>query len=689
MCIKTGQSNPTKNAQAPTSDMETIQPYLDYFAQNPTWAIVVIFLIAFGEALLIIGLFVPSTAVLVGAGILVGSGHLEFWPVFAATAIGAIVGDQVSYWAGRFFGDRLRLMWPLNRYPQLVERGEEFVRNHGGKSIALGRFVPGVKAVVPGIVGMLGMSQIYFLSVNVSSGLVWSIAHLGPGILIGQGLALAGELSGRLGLVLLVLLVVLAIAGWLIRLFAAGVSPYLSHLLERISNWAKARNSRSMHRFGRAIAPQNPRSMIIVFFMAFLVFGIFGLVFLMSGLVLRDTMPNLDVSILTLMKEIRNTPADELMIPLTMLGDTVVVLAMMTTIVGWLVWRRAWRAAIFSTMIFAGGKLVSVLLKHSVHRARPVELYNGSEAFSFPSGHATMAAITFGVLAVLASHAMSRWSRSLVHATCGLVVISIAYSRIYLGVHWLSDVLGGLLLGGILVAAFGVAIEAIPPRRIKPIGLLGAAFLALVIGGNFHIGASFEKAEKFYAVQQSTYTISAEEWQAASWLRLPTARIDLAGKPEERFVAQWAGSLDALQAGLATQAWLPSPKWSWRDSIAYLDPNAVLGSVAPRPALHEGLKAKLTMTLALPDEANLRLTLRAYKTNAIVKTATSAKAIFLISLTQETLRKTMHAYSVPTLKPATAVQIEQFRGIVATLGATKMVEKAVDDDSRTLLITAR
>lgn len=669
--------------------METIQPYLDYFAQNPTWAIVVIFLIAFGEALLIIGLFVPSTAVLVGAGILVGSGHLEFWPVFAATAIGAIVGDQVSYWAGRFFGDRLRLMWPLNRYPQLVERGEEFVRNHGGKSIALGRFVPGVKAVVPGIVGMLGMSQIYFLSVNVSSGLVWSIAHLGPGILIGQGLALAGELSGRLGFVLLALLVVLAIAGWLIRLFAAGVSPYLSHLLERISNWAKARNSRSMHRFGRAIAPQNPRSMIIVFFMAFLVFGIFGLVFLMSGLVLRDTMPNLDVSILTLMKEIRNTHADELMIPLTMLGDTVVVLAMMTTIVGWLVWRRAWRAAIFSTMIFAGGKLVSVLLKHFVHRARPVELYNGSEAFSFPSGHATMAAITFGVLAVLASHAMSRWSRSLVHAACGLVVISIAYSRIYLGVHWLSDVLGGLLLGGILVAAFGVAIEAIPPRRIKPIGLLGAAFLALVIGGNFHIGASFENAEKFYAVQQSTYTISAEEWQAASWLRLPAARIDLAGKPEERFVAQWAGSLDALQAGLATKAWLPSPKWSWRDSIAYLDPNAVLGSVAPRPALHEGLKAKLTMTLALPDETNLRLTLRAYKTNAIVKTATSAKAIFLISLTQETLRKAMHAYSVPTLKPATAVQIEQFRGIVATLGATKMVEKAVDNDSRTLLITAR
>ena len=48
--------------------MEYIQPYLDYFSQNPGWAIAIVFLIAFGEALLIIGLFVPSTAVLVGAG---------------------------------------------------------------------------------------------------------------------------------------------------------------------------------------------------------------------------------------------------------------------------------------------------------------------------------------------------------------------------------------------------------------------------------------------------------------------------------------------------------------------------------------------------------------------------------------------------------------------------------------------
>ena len=78
--------------------MDYIQPYLDYFSANPEWAIAIIFLIAMGEALLIIGLFVPSTAVLVGAGVLVGTGNLQFWPVFIATADGVVlVADHWDY----------------------------------------------------------------------------------------------------------------------------------------------------------------------------------------------------------------------------------------------------------------------------------------------------------------------------------------------------------------------------------------------------------------------------------------------------------------------------------------------------------------------------------------------------------------------------------------------------------------
>jgi membrane protein DedA with SNARE-associated domain/membrane-associated phospholipid phosphatase len=668
--------------------MDFVRPYLDYFALHPTWALFIIFLIAFGEALLIIGLFVPSTAVLVGAGILVGSGHLDFWPVFLVTTIGAVAGDQVSFWAGRFFGDKLRTMWPLNRFPQLMERGEDFVRSHGGKSIALGRFVPGVKAVVPGIVGMLGMGELYFLTVNLLSALVWTAFHLLPGILIGQGLALAGELSGRLAIVLLELLVILAIAGWLIRLFAALISPYRDHFLGRLSNWTKTRNSRSLHRLGRAIAPENPRSLLIVFFSAVALLGLIALGILASGVVAQNAMPLGDLSIHNLMREVRNAPADEFMIPITLLGDAFVLRAMMVAIVGWLVWRRAWRAAIASSAVYIIALFAHSWMKVVIHRPRPLNHYAAMESFSFPSGHATMAAVTFGILAVLSSHAMNRWSRSLVYATCGIVVIAISYTRLYLGVHWMTDILGGLLFGIILVAAFGVAIEAIPPRRIRPFGLLAAALSAFVIAGTYQIANGLEQAELAYAPLEKTYTISDAQWRSTEWQKLPTYRIDLVGKPEELFSFQWAGSLDALQSTLVSHQWVLSSKWTWKNAFSYLDPNALLASVAPRPALHEGLKAKLTMTFALPDENNRRLVMRAFKTSAVVTTASGAKPIFLISLTQESLRKTLHTYTVPVLIAASEAQVKQVADPLVAAANTSFVAEQRPGVAGALLLIA-
>ncbi|MGQ0485385.1 MAG: VTT domain-containing protein [Hyphomicrobiales bacterium] len=664
--------------------MAYIQPYLDYFSQNPGWAIAIVFLIAFGEALLIIGLFVPSTAVLVGAGMMVGTGHLEFWPVFLATTVGAIAGDQISYWAGRLFGDRLKTLWPLNRYPQLVARGEDFVRSHGGKSIAIGRFVPGVKAVIPGIVGMFGMGQVYFAAVNFSSGLIWAAAHIIPGMLLGTGLALAGELSGRLVFVLLMLLVILAVAGYLIRLAAAGLSPFLSHLLGNISNWAKSKQSRSMRRFGRAVAPDNPRSLLIVLFAAVFITGIIGLVDMATGLMARDAFSNADVSVFNLMQEMRNAPADEIMITITMLGDGAVLTVMAVIIVVWLAWRRAYRGAIAAAIAIIAGKIFVPVLKYGIQRPRPLELYSGAEIFSFPSGHATMAMLIFGILAVLVSHSMGRWGRAVVYATCGIVVIAIAYSRVYLGAHWLSDVAGGLLFGAVMTAAFAVAIEAIPPRRIMPLGLFGAALLAFIVAGVMHVSADYGKAEAAYAPRELTQRIDVTQWQDGGWKRLPLRRIDLAGKSEEVFLAQWAGSLEPLRDALAASGWTGTPKWTWRDAVPYLNPNAALAEILPRPALHEGLKAKLTMVRPDSGKGRRRQVVRVYKTDLEIG---AGQGVYLVSLTDEELRKRFNLYAVPAPLPAADGQAAaMLRSLAALPELTVVAEHAVDESTPALIL---
>jgi membrane protein DedA with SNARE-associated domain len=645
--------------------MEYIQPYLDYFSAHPGWAIAIIFLIAMGEALLIIGLFVPSTAVLVGAGVLVGTGHLGFWPVFLATTAGAIIGDQVSYWAGRLFGERLKTMWPLNRYPQLVAKGEDFVREHGGKSIAIGRFVPGVKSVVPGIVGMFGMSQVFFLVVNLSSGTFWAAAHIFPGVLIGQGLAFAGELSGRLLVVLLVLLVILAIAGYFVRLVAAGVSPYLNHLLARISAWARRKPGRSWQRFARSASPENPRSVAIVLFAAI---GFLGLVAI-ANLALRATagnaISNIDVSIFKLMREVRNAPADELMIGLTMLGDTVVMLALAVTILAWLVWRRAYRAAYAAAIAIAATKVFELAVKYGMQRPRPLELtYAGIDRFSFPSGHATMVAVIFGILAVLVGHSMGRWGRAVIYATCALLAIAIAYSRVYLGAHWLSDVLAGLLFGLVTTSAFGVAIEAIPPRRIRPVGLFGAALIVFILAGAAHVTLGYPRAEQLYAMPQRQFLVPVADWVARDWNRLPARRIDLAGRPEEHFVAQFAGDLDALSGYLERQGWTLSPRWTWRESLPYLNPNAALAELPPRPALHEGLKARLTMTRSPDGAADQREVLRVYKTDLAAAEGDVFRPIYLVSLTREVRSNGFHLYAIPSMLAASAADISALRDLL-------------------------
>lgn len=660
--------------------MDQIQPYLDYFAAHPSWALTVIFLIAFGEALLVIGLVVPSTAVLVGAGALVGTGKLEFWPVIIATTLGCILGDQVSYWAGRIFGDRLRNLWPLSAYPHLVAKGEEFMKKHGGKSIALGRFVPGVKAVVPGIAGMFGMSQGLFLSINVASGIVWAFAHVLPGVLLGQALALAGELSGRLLLILTLLFVIIAVAGWLLRIMAGSVTPYRKAMQGRLANWSRNQGSRPLRRFAAAIAPENPSSVLFLMLIVFSGLALVALIDIATGHMLRGAVGNLDYSLNNLFSEMRNAPADELLVRITMLGDDFVLYCLTGFIVLWLLTQRAWKAALATALTVLATKLI-LMLSFLVF-ASPVPVLADTLArmqdFRFPSGHAALAGVVFGVLATLVSRGFGRWTQALVVASCGSIVIAIAFSRLYLGVNWLSDVIAGLLVAFILGTIFSVAIGASPTVRYRPVGLLAVSIIAFIGLGGFHIASSYDRIEQRYIARNKMTTYALANWPSDGWSKVASKRIDLAGTPEEVFIVQWLGTPESLAAALKAAQFTTYQKWTWRDSFPYLNPHAALHSVSPRPALHEGLKAKIT-GVQYPNGANdMRLTLRAFKSNALVS-STGTVPVYLISLTHEVQKTHFSLFAVPSDLPATtdeaATVIAQF---TSQPNIEKLGEKQVD-----------
>ena len=151
-----------------------------------------VFLVCVGEAVFIAGLLVPSLPILLLVGGLITTQDLNFWPIFIAASLGGIVGDAISYWIGFLLKDRIKTVWPFKNYLPLIARGEVFFQRHGGKAIFIGRFITGLKAVVPGIAGMLGMNWGYFTFINTISAFIWAASHILPGMFLTQWLESIG-----------------------------------------------------------------------------------------------------------------------------------------------------------------------------------------------------------------------------------------------------------------------------------------------------------------------------------------------------------------------------------------------------------------------------------------------------------------------------------------------------------------
>lgn len=171
---------------------EWMSTTMEAFVGNYWLFVFLVFLICVGEAVFIAGLLVPSLPILLLVGGLITTHNLDFWPIFFAATAGGVVGDAISYWIGFWLKDRIKTVWPFRNHLGLIESGEVFFAKHGGKAIFIGRFITGLKAVVPGIAGMMGMKWGYFTFINVISAFVWAASHILPGMFLTQWLESIG-----------------------------------------------------------------------------------------------------------------------------------------------------------------------------------------------------------------------------------------------------------------------------------------------------------------------------------------------------------------------------------------------------------------------------------------------------------------------------------------------------------------
>lgn len=193
---------------------------------------------------------------------------------------------------------------------------------------------------------------------------------------------------------------------------------------------------------------------------------LFGLANLAEEVLERETFA-FDESILLWVNQFSSPVLDQVMLAVTRLGDPDIVVPLTCISFVWLWWRWRWRVAAIFAITCVGGAVLSNSLKLLFGKERP-ELWSQmltETSYSFPSGHALGSMVLYGLLAYLLAQRFQsqKW---LIYGVAVVLIGSIGFSRIYLGVHWPTDVVAGYSIG-FLWLSVNIALFQLEARRSK------------------------------------------------------------------------------------------------------------------------------------------------------------------------------------------------------------------------------
>ncbi len=535
-------------------DLSSLQWLFDWLRANPQWAGWLIGLAAFFEGLAMVGFLMPGATVLFGVGALVGLGYIDLTTAWVAASIGAFLGDGLSFWLGWKYRDRIRIHPWMQRHQDVLLRAERFFLRHGGKSVFIGRFVGPVRSAIPLIGGMMGMSWWKYLPINLVASILWSPFYILPGVVFGASLELASAAAGRLALLAGLLLAALWGVWWLVVRIYRYLVPRADRWLDRMEAWVERHPL--LGRWAAALVDPRKRESASLIWLAL---GLFVLAWLFFALLLaisaRGHWLALDERIWQGFQQMRSPWVDWLAAWLAAWTHVGNVLLLSVLAAGMLWWFRGRMAALHLLASAAFGVWVSWGLGQLLSVPLPVEA--DPRVFAFPGMDITVSAAVYGYLAVLLARELPgrRPAWPYVAATSLLLVSSTA--RLYLGLHWFSDVLAGWWLGYMWGFGLGLAWRIRSRERFPHRWLLtGFGAIALLIAAlGLQTGQVLQAAQPRMLVMQGSEALPSVPDRRGLWM--------LTTMPPER-----------LRAGLRDSGWEAGPAVSLQGSFAWLDPTA-------------------------------------------------------------------------------------------------------------------
>ncbi len=420
------------------------------------WTYLLVGVFAFLETGAFVGLVVPGETVMLLGGAVAGQGAIDIYLLIAIAWFAAWLGDTTSFFIGR----RLGRDFVLRNGPRVgisharFERVEDYFERHGGKTIFIGRFISLVRAFAPFIAGSSGMRYRAFVPYSILGTGLWASAHILVGYFFSRSIESAAKYAGKGAFLLATLIVVVVAVVVAVRTLRVednrrAVLAWLqSHKATRWLVHLARRFSPQLGFLWNRVTPGGTFGLEFTSLMAALAVSLFVLI-AYTVIISGDPGPTPgDLNAFEIVENLRVPWLIQLAKLITELGSAAVVLPLALACAVFLALRGRWA----ELGVLLSGLALIVLgvhgIKAALDRPRPFGGLVSVSGSAFPSSHAAYSTFYVWLSVTIVVRLRAGMARGAAVITAGIILAAlIGLSRVYLGVHYLSDVSAGWALG--------------------------------------------------------------------------------------------------------------------------------------------------------------------------------------------------------------------------------------------------